>query len=661
MKSLLENIDLMTYTINFNYQKKAVYHTIFGIFISICVYAFIIVLFRYFAKDFINKSNPRIIYQETEFMNSITIPINFIVREYNYIIYFESKENFFNVNSSEGIGAYKFINSTTNDLFYFTLRLTDRFNLTELRLIDKIDIQSKRISKNEEDCFINYIQFNKGDRKFNLTIANNTDLTNFKSEDNILYDNYNFTINPQMIMELLITYNKKLENVVTSFSITFGDSIINVNNQNFFRNYSDEQLIKFNSNLNVMQMINLNYGVVRLIDDSGIIFSEIKENFSLKKNYQSFDSNYNDKNTLFKIEFSPIMKQYERIYKKLQNVFADLGGLFNSLILIGNILVAQFNKSNFDYNLINNTFFLDNEEVNINNNKNKNINFNNNNDIHNKHKIKIQKNLSMKKIDNIYNNKKLYQNFLLNNTMKNPVNKHIISKSNIDSKILMNNNDYSNKTIIENNSSNLSHINDLIKEDNNQTKLIDESSSRLKIQLENDKKKENDKSKVNTKENCFKFPGIKENDIILDKRIGLLVDEKKKRINRKKFVKFSRFEFFLKFIPCKRIKNKSLIEREELISKGEDKIAEYLDVCSYTNLIENLEKLKMILLNDYQKLSFEFLKNRNPSDLFKEDFNSKILKTIKYFKQKIEESQLCKTDKYMLENFSREFKDLIIL
>jgi len=53
------------------------------------------------------------------------------------------------------------------------------------------------------------------------------------------------------------------------------------------------------------------------------------------------------------------MKKYERIYKKLQNVFADLGGLFNTLIIIGNILVAQLNKKKFYYDLINKTFYID--------------------------------------------------------------------------------------------------------------------------------------------------------------------------------------------------------------------------------------------------------------------------------------------------------------
>ena len=46
------------------------------------------------------------------------------------------------------------------------------------------------------------------------------------------------------------------------------------------------------------------------------------------------------------ISFDKVGKKYDRIYRKIQNIFADLGGLFNSFILIGNILIAQFNKKN---------------------------------------------------------------------------------------------------------------------------------------------------------------------------------------------------------------------------------------------------------------------------------------------------------------------------
>jgi len=68
-----------------------------------------------------------------------------------------------------------------------------------------------------------------------------------------------------------------------------------------------------------------------------------------------------------------------------------------------------------------------------------------------------------------------------------------------------------------------------------------------------------------------------------------------------------------------------LIKQEKLISSAEDKITEYLDVSNYLNLMENVKKLKSILLNNYQKLSFKYMKNQDPSDLFDENYNEKII------------------------------------
>jgi len=138
-----------------------------------------------------------------------------------------------------------------------------------------------------------------------------------------------------------------------------------------------------------------------------------------------------------------------------------------------------------------------------------------------------------------------------------------------------------------------------------------------------------------------------------------LKNEKIKR-NLKKFVKFSKSEFCLKFIPCKRIKSKSFLERENLIAKAEDKIAEFLDVCSYTRLFENFENLKSILLNPCQKLSFDFIKNRKHDEIFKENYDNRIHQSILYFKKKVKDLTLRENDLYLLDNFNEEFKELIL-
>jgi len=114
------------------------------------------------------------------------------------------------------------------------------------------------------------------------------------------------------------------------------------------------------------------------------------------------------------------------------------------------------------------------------------------------------------------------------------------------------------------------------------------------------------------------------------------------------------------FFPCKRCKNDSLIQREILISRAEDKIAEYLDVYNYTNLNENFLKIKSIILNKCQIISFEYLKNQNLKDFFIENYDEKLLELIEYYKQKIKQSNLNEYNQKLLDNFREEFKDLII-
>jgi len=204
MKSLLENLDLMAFNINFNFEKKAVYHSFFGILISMCIYSFLIVLTQYFAKDFYNKSNPRVIYQETEFIENFTIPINFFLKEHSYSIHSQTKENLLNLSKTE---QEKDLKNQTNN--YFTLDFIIKYNqkiYMEIKLIDQIDISSKKTKdKNGEEIFSNSIYSNQNsiDKKLDLYIYNyrNGNETYAKG---ISYNNFNITIEPEMTIVLNI-------------------------------------------------------------------------------------------------------------------------------------------------------------------------------------------------------------------------------------------------------------------------------------------------------------------------------------------------------------------------------------------------------------------------------------------------------------------------
>jgi len=141
MKSLLENIDLMSFKINFNYRKKDVYHSYFSIFISLCVYVSMVFFLQYFSKDFVNKTNPKVIYQETEFTQNFTIPLDSILSGYFYNFSFESMDNIYNLSSNE---QSKTIYNQTNDIFSLQFTLYNTLNYSVINITEKINIITEK-------------------------------------------------------------------------------------------------------------------------------------------------------------------------------------------------------------------------------------------------------------------------------------------------------------------------------------------------------------------------------------------------------------------------------------------------------------------------------------------------------------------------------------
>jgi len=341
MKSLLEKVDLVTLKINFNYQKKAVYHSFFGIFISICIYACLILLTQYFAMDFINKVNPNVTYQETQFTESESFryPIKSLLDCYSYKIDLTTNENIYNLSSKDD---YKHIYNQTNKFFSFVLIIKNSTYTNFLELIEKINISSRR---NEFGTYDININNNLKDQKFNLLIkslypeiqSENNDFkpTYSKNISNLLFNDFNITIHPETEIFFGLKIKKDIPTIASSSIRIFNiDNVINVDDPKFFSKISfNDAEVQMDNNLNIQQSINYNYGVVKLIDDTGIFFSELNNNYAFKKNYESYFPGINgitnkddySINLIFRIQFNALMKKYQRIYKKLQNVLADLG------------------------------------------------------------------------------------------------------------------------------------------------------------------------------------------------------------------------------------------------------------------------------------------------------------------------------------------------
>jgi len=309
---------------------------------SVILYCLIIALIQYFAKDFLNKTNPTVIYQENEFSENFTIPLNTIFQSYYYDFYFDSEENIYNLASNE---TSKKIFNKTNEFFFFKLFIRNGETLLTLNIFPKVLIQvSKKLNNNGTFYFHHSLTSNNlSEEKLNITLVNMTDASNLFAKNDVSYNDINITIDQNTVVSFIVinkTYTQNIENFKPYlFEFYFLDNIINLNKNEDFKEYIDVKAGQLSEKFGSLQKIYINFGIVKFIDDTGIIFSEQNQIFKLKKNYDNFNSNldsYSSSNC-FRIEFSKLMKQYERKYKKLQNVFADLGGLLNSLIFIGKL------------------------------------------------------------------------------------------------------------------------------------------------------------------------------------------------------------------------------------------------------------------------------------------------------------------------------------
>jgi len=382
-------------------------------------------------------------------LSFLTDDFNFILNKYNYLFSFESEKNLLKLGYTE---VQKNLYNQTNPIFYFKILFQyENGNQTLFYLKEKVDISSSRLYDNKT---FNYSFKCSGENFNDREIIENKDTK---------YDNIYITIQPKMTIELIMIKHVELDKKVDFFFNFFIlDNIINTNNPKFFNNYSYKKQFKIeNETFYIDQFYDINYGVVKMIDDFGIIFLEENIIFGVKKNYESTTSNkiffgMEVEKLIMKIEINPVMKRYDRIYKKLQNIMADLGGLFNTLTLIGNILVVQLNKKKFDYDLINKLFYQetqDSKKIHI---PNKNMIFTNN---------KINDYLFYN-----FNPESLNMN-ISNNLYKNNIDP-IDAESNLGIKSFNNklNNKQSRDSLImsKNNPTNIDK-NDLIKEENYQT------------------------------------------------------------------------------------------------------------------------------------------------------------------------------------------------
>ena len=261
MKTLFENIDLFPYRINFNFKKNNVFLSIFGLILSIIMYGNLIFFINYFSKDFINKTNPQIIYKETIFTDKLLLKFDDIFQDIQFnLTNFSNFEKMLNKN-----------NKTIDNKFVLILEINN-YNpefreKTDLILNFKISPDSNKsliFEYNENTTFnIQKIMIFPNDTQVILQNNTSTNIKDFdikvNSETTLWFKIRMYDIIIQKDDPIFFDYN---------YNIISKDSIIDINDIEFFQN--SNYLLSDNSLNNKMIKNMLKYEFLEVKNDFGL-------------------------------------------------------------------------------------------------------------------------------------------------------------------------------------------------------------------------------------------------------------------------------------------------------------------------------------------------------------------------------------------------------
>jgi len=646
MKLLLQKMNLFPYKVNFNYKRNLYFHTILSQIFSMLLYIILIFCLFKFSEDFLKKQNPKLSIKEklfkndtkinfTEIIESISFnfditlytndanenlieaiktyfQINFDIGNYEFEEDFNTYYNdfqitkFFNLTnnySKNNFNEKKSENNTNEDLYNFKYI----YNISLNALIDQNTIfkfQSMPISISNSTIFPEYLNIR------NYSLIDIPELKNLylKLEDVIININTDFTFysvyNEKKTSKIKIELNEKVVRFCSYDSIIdpdipeFGVKV----KENFF----------FNGDGNGLSY---SYQLMELIEDTDWIFTNFRTKYIMQIfNWNSLTMNRSDKSTLdvFGFDISKKMKSETRIYKKIQNVLAEIGGISSILIVIGNIVLSKLNQITFEINIINNLFSnIINNKENLNNSIKKRL-------------FNKTSNLPYKSFP-FYNGNQIIEKkeLKISNDSKN----HTIAindryphlNNNPKDGSFKNENNNSNRKFLELNSINKNII---FERKNTSIKGDNTNNNKENLNIEN--------ISINHQQNNL--------EIFSNEKIYIFLKEKKYKKKKNLLIKFSELGILKFLFCCKRFKYADFLKQQEFYTQGEKKINRYLDVFKLMKFFENFEILKSLILNKQQIFAFDYFKKRDLSELNKNKVENlqelyKYLKGIKEYSE----------------------------
>jgi len=384
MKSFFNAFNLFPHKLNFNFKRNQNFHTIIGLFFSILVYIGLFFCLYKFSEECLQKRNPKLSIKEKLFTDDVKINFTNILDSINYKFNLSLETNNPNEDLIEAIRNY----------FNMNFYIYDYDSLEELHFyyndFQNFEIISLNYNYTSNNTFINFTQEDKNKFKykylinFNASINKNTsfkckflteNLLNSTNLSKFIFNQNNNKIDLQDLNKLSIKFEDIIIKVNRVFSVytTYNESKtsnlkIELNDKIGYFNSHDsiidpEIRIFAVKELEKFQFYRegwfYSYQLIELIEDTDWLFSNYEKKYITQINSSSgipLTDLYKDYLDIFSFNLSKKVKSQTRIYKKIQNVLAEIGGIFSILTVIGNVILNNINQTTFEINVINNLF-----------------------------------------------------------------------------------------------------------------------------------------------------------------------------------------------------------------------------------------------------------------------------------------------------------------
>jgi len=404
IQTFITVIDLFGHSPTFIIDNKLQYKTFFGGFLSILAIIVAVITAIFFSQELFFKKSPSVNLNTETNLNPDILPY---FDNFEFIIGVQNENNTVYIDESIFYAKGFIFNTTVNE--------TGVFNNDY-----EIDLQPCNLALRNSPNYENFKKYNlknfycisKNQSKINL---NNIYLKEFWGNNGFqmiqikFYECKNSTESQKCATE------EKIKNALsfTELSIYVSDNFVRTNNyEEPFQRGAHE--IFSVASIDFLVKITQFYRHTQVESDNGLMFTTSSKINGFKKDEVTKDINYDRKSSnfiTFTLQLNNIIEKYYRKYYKLQDLAAQVGGVYNVIMIIC-LYIMKLYEENYYFEYLINKYF----EVKI-YKKNNNISYKDTNDNNNNETKNLKNKIKTLKFSDSMKEKRDSKNFKsLNNT-----------------------------------------------------------------------------------------------------------------------------------------------------------------------------------------------------------------------------------------------------